>query len=155
MALLEDVFESPNLWVGVGIALAAPVVLPVLGGVVRPLAKAAIKGYLATAEVLTSVAAGAVSRVGELLATPVEQFQDLVEEAMLERAVAAASAVEAVTTEEVLASTSHVECKETEQAVVEAGQSQAAAAGETPTPSEPGAVEATTVPPRPRKKPSF
>ena len=91
MALLENVVESPTLWVGVGMALAAPVVLPMLGGVVRPLAKAAIKGYLATVEVLTPVAVGAANRVGELLAEPIEQFQDLVEEAKQERAAAAAA----------------------------------------------------------------
>lgn len=90
MALLENVVESPTLWVGVGIALAAPVVLPVLGGVIRPLAKAAIKGYLATVEVLTPVAVGTANRMGELLAEPIEQFQDLVEEAKQERAAAAA-----------------------------------------------------------------
>ena len=67
-----------NLWVGVGIALAAPVVLPVIGAVVRPLAKVAIRGSLATAEVLTPVVAGAAGQVGKLLAEPIEQFRDLV-----------------------------------------------------------------------------
>ena len=86
--MVDDLFKGPNLWVGVGIALAAPVVLPVIGAVVRPLAKTAIKGYLATTEALTPMVTGAAGQVGALLAEPVEQFQDLVAEAQQERAAA-------------------------------------------------------------------
>lgn len=92
--MVDDLFKGPNLWIGAGIALAAPVVLPVIGAVVRPLAKAAIKGYLATAEALTPVVAGAAGQVGELLAEPVEQFQDLVAEAQQERAAASSHPTE-------------------------------------------------------------
>lgn len=42
---------------GIGVALAAPIVSPVLGAVARPLAKAAIKGYLSVVECAKSTAA--------------------------------------------------------------------------------------------------
>lgn len=92
--MVDDLFKGPNLWVGVGIALAAPVVLPMIGAVVRPLVKTAIKGYLATTEALTPMVAGAAGQVGALLAEPVEQFQDLVAEAQQERAAVGHSPTE-------------------------------------------------------------
>lgn len=64
----------PYVWVGVGIAVAAPIVLPALAGGFRPLAKGLIKGYLAMAD----AAREAVSETGE-------RWGDLVAEARAER----------------------------------------------------------------------
>jgi hypothetical protein len=46
MAWLEDVFKGNlgiSLAVGVGVAVVGPILTPIVGGVVRPIAKAAIK----------------------------------------------------------------------------------------------------------------
>jgi hypothetical protein len=78
MTLFEDAVKSWGLpiLVGAGMVLALPVVLPVVGGALRPVAKAAIKGYLALAD---SVAEGAAALA--------EEFGDLVAEVRAERAV--------------------------------------------------------------------
>ena len=49
MAFFEETFKGsigPGLVVGVGAAVVAPLLAPVIGGVVRPLAKTAIKAGL-------------------------------------------------------------------------------------------------------------
>ena len=117
MAMIEDVFKGPNLWVGMGITLAAPLVLPLIGAVTRPLAKAAIRGGLATAEALAPVVSGVGAGVAQLVATPWAQFQELVTEAQQERAAAAAT--DATVTEDILASTSAVGISEAEQVCAE------------------------------------
>ncbi len=77
MALLEDVFKvgGPAVLVGVGAVLAAPLLVPAVGSVARPLAKGAVKGYLALAE-----------SAKELLAEAGEQWSDLVAEVKAEQA---------------------------------------------------------------------
>jgi Protein of unknown function (DUF5132) len=84
MALFEDAVKSWGLpvLVGAGVVLALPVVLPVVGSALRPMAKAAIKGYMALAD---SVAEGA--------ATLAEEFSDLVAEVRAERATALTASV--------------------------------------------------------------
>lgn len=67
MALLEDTFKGSNFWIGIGIAVAVPLILPALGAVARPLAKTAIKGYFAAVDALTPVAAGTTMRLGNVL----------------------------------------------------------------------------------------
>lgn len=81
MALLDDVmkFGMPAVLVGVGAVLAAPLVLPAVGSVARPVAKGAIKGYLALAD-------GAK----EWFAEASEQWSDLVAEAKAEHSAAPA-----------------------------------------------------------------
>ena len=75
MALLDDIvagFESswvPTVLVGVGVALAAPVVIPALAAGVRPLAKAVIKGGVMVYD-----------KGAEVLAEAGEQLSDLVAE---------------------------------------------------------------------------
>ncbi len=64
---------------GIGVALAAPIVSPVLGAVGRPVAKAAIKSYLSAVDCVKSAAAE-VKR----------EWDGLVAEAKAERAAAAA-----------------------------------------------------------------
>ena len=79
MALLDDVMKlgMPAVLVGVGAVLAAPLVLPAVGSVARPVAKGAIKGYLALAD-------GAKEWFAEVN----EQWSDLVAEAKAEHSAA-------------------------------------------------------------------
>jgi Protein of unknown function (DUF5132) len=81
MALLDDMLKGglPGVLVGVGVALAAPVLLPAAAGGVRPLAKALIKGGLLV-----------VTTVREVVAEAGEQLSDLVAEVQEENAGAVA-----------------------------------------------------------------
>jgi hypothetical protein len=70
MAVFEDVFEG---WTGMGLAglglvLAAPIVLPVAGAVVRPVAKGLIWGALAVAATTREWWAEAGEQVSDLYA---------------------------------------------------------------------------------------
>jgi Protein of unknown function (DUF5132) len=80
VALLDDVFSGwgTTVLIGVGVALAAPVLLPAAGAVVRPVAKGLIKGGLFV-----------VDSMKELLAEGQEQLSDLVAEARAEYAAGA------------------------------------------------------------------
>jgi hypothetical protein len=85
MALFDDALKSwgvPAL-LGVGVVIAIPVVLPLVGAALRPVAKAAIKGYLAFSDAASEYVAGVA-----------EELSDLVAEVKAERAgvVAAPSA---------------------------------------------------------------
>jgi hypothetical protein len=75
MALLDDVFSGwgATVLIGVGVAIAAPVLLPAVGAVIRPVAKGLIKGGLLLADSLQ-----------ELVAEGQEQLSDLVAEARAE-----------------------------------------------------------------------
>jgi hypothetical protein len=80
MALLDDMLKGglPGVLVGVGVALAAPVLLPAAAAGVRPLAKALIKGGFVVA-----------ATVREVVAEAGEQLSDLVAEVQEESASAA------------------------------------------------------------------
>ena len=80
MALLEDVFKggAPGILIGIGVALAAPILLPAAATGGRPLAKALIKGALVMAD-----------SVKEIVAEAGEQLSDLVAEVQAERATGA------------------------------------------------------------------
>jgi len=72
MALLEDVLVL-NGWggpvlLGVGAVVAIPVLLPVVGAVVRPVAKLAIQGGLLVADTFQELVAEGGEQVGELVA---------------------------------------------------------------------------------------
>jgi hypothetical protein len=75
MAWFDDVvsFVWPNALVVVGVALVAPVLLPAVGYVVRPLVKGAVKAGLT----IKDMAVSAVAEAGE-------QMSDLVAEAKAE-----------------------------------------------------------------------
>jgi hypothetical protein len=75
MALLDDVLSgwSSTVLIGVGVALAAPILLPAAGAIVRPVAKGLIKGGLFVADSLK-----------ELVSEGQEQLSDLVAEARSE-----------------------------------------------------------------------
>jgi len=68
----------PSILVILGVALAAPIVLPAVAAISRPLAKTLIKGYLALADTVKEYAAEAA-----------EQISDLVAECQAERAQSA------------------------------------------------------------------
>jgi hypothetical protein len=70
MALLDDALKGgvPRALLKVGVALAAPIVLPALAIGARPLAKTLIKGYLAAAEAVQGVIAEAGEQLGSLVA---------------------------------------------------------------------------------------
>lgn len=76
----EDVVEavSPNALVAAGALFLAPIVLPVVGRGLRPLAKGAIRGYLTVQD-----------KVKEYAALSTEQLSDLVAEARSEHSAAA------------------------------------------------------------------
>ncbi|MFZ5453476.1 MAG: DUF5132 domain-containing protein [Thermodesulfobacteriota bacterium] len=83
MALLDDGLKGavPSILVVLGVALAAPIVLPAVAAVSRPLAKTLIKGYLALADTVKEYAAEAG-----------EQISDLMAECQAERSAAATAA---------------------------------------------------------------
>lgn len=80
MNWLEDLVEaiSPNALVAAGALFLAPILVPVVGRGLRPLAKGAIKGYLTVQD-----------KVKEYAAVSTEQMSDLVAEARAEHAAAA------------------------------------------------------------------
>lgn len=82
MAFLDDVLKGwgPSVLIGAGVVLAAPLLLPATTSVVRPLAKALVKGYFAAAE-----------KMKEVMAEVGEQVSDLVAEAKAEYEAGAAT----------------------------------------------------------------
>lgn len=58
----------PNILVGVGVALAIPVLLPVAGAIMRPLAKGAIKLGLTVYDSVTALVAEAGEQMSDLVA---------------------------------------------------------------------------------------
>ena len=87
---LEDLVEvvSPNALVAAGVLFLTPIVAPVVGRGLRPLAKGAIKGYLTVQD-----------KVKEYAAASTEQLSDLVAEAKAEHAAGSATAVGAIAAE--------------------------------------------------------
>lgn len=82
MASLDDLFSGwgTTVLIGVGVALAAPALIPAVGAVIRPVAKGLIKGGLYIADSLQ-----------EIVAEGGEQLSDLIAEVQAERAAAAAA----------------------------------------------------------------
>ena len=82
MAVLDNGLKGavPSILVVLGVALAAPIVLPAVAAVSRPLAKTLIKGYL----VLSDMAKEFAAETGE-------QISDLVAEVKAEREAAVAA----------------------------------------------------------------
>ena len=86
MALLDNIWKGwgPELLLGVGVVLAAPIILPAVASAIRPLAKALIKGYFALADAMKEIAEatakeGAVEIVEEIA---VEAGEVLIESAV-------------------------------------------------------------------------
>jgi hypothetical protein len=82
MALVDDVLSGwgTTVLIGVGVALAAPTLLPAAGAALRPVAKGLIKGGLFV-----------VDSLKELVAEGGEQLSDLVAEARAEYQATAAT----------------------------------------------------------------
>jgi len=70
MGLFDDGLKSsvPSILVVLGVALAAPIVLPAVAAVSRPLAKALIRGYLVLADTVKEFAAEAGEQISDLVA---------------------------------------------------------------------------------------
>lgn len=70
MALFDNGVKSavPSILVIVGVAMAAPIVLPAVAAVSRPLAKNLIKGYLVLSDMIKEFAAEAGEQVSDLVA---------------------------------------------------------------------------------------
>jgi hypothetical protein len=70
MALFDDGLKGsvPSILVVLGVAMAAPIVLPAVAAVSRPLAKSLIKGYLVLADTIKEFAAEAGEQVSDLVA---------------------------------------------------------------------------------------
>jgi hypothetical protein len=70
MALMDDGLKGavPSILVVLGVAMAAPIVLPAVAAVSRPLAKTLIKGYLVLADTIKEFAAEAGEQVCDLMA---------------------------------------------------------------------------------------
>ena len=61
-------FSWPNVLIAVGVAAMAPVLLPVVGSVVRPVAKGVVKGGLMVKDAVVGFAAEAGEQVSDLVA---------------------------------------------------------------------------------------
>jgi hypothetical protein len=70
MGLFDDGLKSsvPSILVVLGVALAAPIVLPAVAAISRPLAKTLIRGYLVLADTVKEFAAEAGEQVSDLMA---------------------------------------------------------------------------------------
>jgi hypothetical protein len=86
MAVLDNGLKGsvPSILVVLGVVLAAPIVLPAVAAVSRPLAKTLIRGYLTLSDMAKEFAAEAG-----------EQISDLVAEVKAEKETAAATEVAA------------------------------------------------------------
>lgn len=70
MSWVNNVFKLtwPNILVGMGVALVAPVILPAVGCIVRPLAKSAVKAGLSMKDMVVGLAAETGEQVSDLVA---------------------------------------------------------------------------------------
>ncbi len=70
MGLFDDGLKSsvPSILVVLGVALAAPIILPAVAAVSRPLAKTLIRGYLVLADTVKEFAAEAGEQISDLVA---------------------------------------------------------------------------------------
>ena len=70
MALFEDGLSgsTKSILVILGVALAAPIVLPAVASISRPLAKTLIKGYLTLTDMVKEFSAEAQEQVSDLVA---------------------------------------------------------------------------------------
>jgi len=78
MAVIEAAFKGwgGGVLLGVGAALAAPVILPVAGAVLRPIAKTTIWGFLVVADKLKEVTAETREQMNDLVAEVRAEYTD-------------------------------------------------------------------------------
>jgi hypothetical protein len=69
MALLDDILSGwgTTVLVGISVAIAAPIVLPAVGAIVRPVAKLAIKGGLFVVDAMQGLVAEGAEQVNDLV----------------------------------------------------------------------------------------
>ena len=93
MALKDDGVKSavPSILLVLGVAMAAPIVLPAVAAVSRPLAKALIKGYLVLADTIKEFAAESGEQVSDLVAEVKAEREATLSAAMAEAAKTKAS----------------------------------------------------------------
>ena len=103
MGLFDDVKKNAvyGLFIGVGAAILAPAILPILASIARPLSKGAIKGGILLYEKGKESVAEAGEKIEDLLA---EVKAELSEEQQAAMALAAAGAAAAETGEAAAAS---------------------------------------------------
>ena len=70
MGWLDDALSGwgTTVLVGIGVAVAAPILLPAVGAVIRPVTKGLIKGGLALADSLQEVIAEGGEQLSDLIA---------------------------------------------------------------------------------------
>jgi hypothetical protein len=70
MGLVEDALEGgmPRVLLGLGVAVAAPIVLPAVANGVRPIAKTVIRGWLAAAAGVKGLTSKTREQMGDLVA---------------------------------------------------------------------------------------
>lgn len=87
MALIDDIFKGSTvqgLAIGIGVTILAPVVVPAVTAVLRPLAKGAIKTGIIGYEKGREIAVGAGSSVGSFYSKAKAEVDDLVATARAE-----------------------------------------------------------------------
>jgi hypothetical protein len=72
---------SPGVLIGAGAVLLAPVVIPVVAGIAKPVAKAVIKGGLITYHKVKESTAEALESIEDLAAEAKSELAEVVEEA--------------------------------------------------------------------------
>ncbi len=70
MAVLDNGLKGavPSILVVLGVALAAPIILPAVAAVSRPLAKTLIRGYLTLSDMAREFAAESGEQISDLMA---------------------------------------------------------------------------------------
>jgi hypothetical protein len=70
MGVVEDAMEGgvPRVLVGLGLAVAAPIVLPAVSAGARPLAKSLVKGFMTVAGGMRELVAEAREQMSDLMA---------------------------------------------------------------------------------------
>ena len=68
MALLEKVFKGPGFLIGLGVVVAAPIVIPLAAKALRPAAKVVIRGCLAASGCVSGLTAGTQEQIKDLVA---------------------------------------------------------------------------------------
>jgi hypothetical protein len=70
MALFEEITESvfPGALIGLGAAILAPVIVPTVGGVLRPLVKTVVRGGLYIGDKLYETASEAGEQLSDMVA---------------------------------------------------------------------------------------
>jgi hypothetical protein len=88
MGLFDDGLKTsvPSILVVLGVAMAAPIVLPAVAAVSRPLAKSLIRGYLVLADTVKEFAAEAGEQISDIVAeVKAEQGEEIVKAAAAQK----------------------------------------------------------------------